>query len=55
MRGSWAIRYDTLKQVAMVRSLLFLGYGFYYDGAANTWGGFYNGDGLKNVDLIFML
>jgi radial spoke head protein 9 len=55
VRGSWAVHYDAFKQVAVLRSLLFLGYSFYYDKAGNTWGGFYSGDGLKNKDLIFML
>jgi hypothetical protein len=55
LRGAWAVHYDELKQVAVCRSLLHLGYSFYFDADANTWGGFYNGDGLKNNDLVFML
>jgi radial spoke head protein 9 len=55
VRGSWALQYDKFKEVVVCRNLLFLGYSFYYNCSTNTWGSFYNGDGLKNTDLIFML
>jgi len=37
------------------RSLLWLGYTFYYDAHELKWGALYNGSGLRNDDLIFML
>ena len=37
------------------RSLLWLGYTFYYDAHELTWGALYQGNGLRNDDLIFML
>jgi radial spoke head protein 9 len=41
--------------VAVLRSLLAPGYCFYYNSSEMSWGGFYQGDGLRNTDLIFML
>ena len=55
VRGSWAVQHDEFKQVTVVRSLLFLGYAFFYSQASGAWGGFYHGNGLKNNDLVFML
>ena len=55
VRGCWSILHDKFRQSTVCRNLLFLGYTFYYSSANKTWGGFYNGDGLKNNDLIFML
>ena len=55
LRGTWSVHYDPFKQQAVVRSLLFLGYSLYYNGADNAWGALYQGHGLRNNDLIFML
>ena len=55
VRGSWSILHDDFKQVTVLRSLLFLGYSFYFSAATGAWGGFYQGNGLKNNDLVFML
>lgn len=55
VRGSWTLRYDKFKDVVVCRNLLYIGYSFFYNRSQNTWGGFYMGDGLKNVDLIFCL
>lgn len=55
LRGEWAVNYDPFKQTAAVRSLLFPGYTFVYNGHELTWGGMYSGDGCRNNDLIFML
>lgn len=55
LRGTWSVNYDPFKQLAIVRSLLFPGYTFYYAGHDSTWGALYTGDGTRNNDLIFML
>lgn len=55
LRGTWTVHYDPFKQQAVVRSLAFLGYALYYSGADNSWGALYQGFGLRNNDLIFML
>ncbi|KAF5827522.1 radial spoke protein 9 [Dunaliella salina] len=55
LRGTWSVHYDPFKQIATCRSLLWLGYTFYYDAHQMTWGALYHGNGLRNDDLIFML
>jgi hypothetical protein len=55
VRGCWALHWDAFRGVAVLRSLLAPGYCFYYSASELSWGGFYQGDGLRNHDLIFML
>mmetsp|Transcript_3866 Transcript_3866/g.8287 ORF Transcript_3866/g.8287 Transcript_3866/m.8287 type:complete len:276 (+) Transcript_3866:155-982(+) len=55
LRGTWSVNYDPFRGIAVVRSLLYPGYTFYYTSHDNTWGALYVGDGLRNNDLIFML
>jgi radial spoke head protein 9 len=55
VRGSWSLQYDSFKGVAVLRSLLFPGYCFYYSSRDMTWGSLYVGDGMQNNDLVFML
>lgn len=55
VRGSWSLHHDKFKNRVTLRSLSYPGYTFYYDGAAQTFGGVYFGSGLKNTDLVFML
>lgn len=55
LRGTWSLQYDPFKMVATLRSLLYPGYFFYYSAYEATWGSLYNGDGVRNNDLIFML
>jgi hypothetical protein len=55
LRGAWALQHDSLRGLAVLRSLLYPGYAFYYDGRSLTWGGLYVGDGLRSDHLPFML
>jgi radial spoke head protein 9 len=55
VRGSWALQYDAFQGVASLRSLVWPGYAFFYDGRSGTYGGLYQGTGEKNHDLVFML
>lgn len=58
LRGTWSVQYDPFKQQAVVRSLLFLGYTFYFSNVSGqhvSFGALYSGFGLRNNDLIFML
>lgn len=55
MRGSWSLQYDAFKGVATLRSLIYPGYAFYYNGKTGTYGGLYMGPGFINNDLVFML
>mmetsp|Transcript_90 Transcript_90/g.138 ORF Transcript_90/g.138 Transcript_90/m.138 type:complete len:272 (-) Transcript_90:413-1228(-) len=55
LRGSWSVQYDPFKQIVICRSLVWIGYTFYYHAHDLTWGALYCGDGVPNYDLIFML
>ena len=54
-RGTWTVRYEELSGRATVRSMVWLGYAFYYDARTLESGGLYVGTGVRNNDLIFML
>ena len=49
------IMYLQVSGKALVRSMVWLGYTFYYDSQTATYGGMYVGTGIRNNDLIFML
>lgn len=51
--GIWSVRYDSLKQTAVLMSLLWPGYFFFYSNALRCYKGVYFGNGLKNIDLPF--
>ena len=53
--GSWAIRYDAMTNTTVLRSLLWPGFVFVYDGKALTTTSLYFGGGMKNVELPFLL
>lgn len=52
----WTIKRDEInKTVVLLRSRLFPGYYVYARANTSIYGGIYIGDGLKNVDLPFMI
>ena len=53
--GSWAIRFDPAAGTTVLRSLLWPGFVFVYDGKALTTTSQYFGSGMKNVELPFLL
>ena len=53
--GSWAIRFDPAAGTTVLRSLLWPGFVFVYDGKALTTTSLYFGSGMKNVELPFLL
>lgn len=55
IRGSWSVQPDTTKSQAIIKSLLWPGYFAYHRLRSKIFGGVYIGDGIKNVDLPFML
>jgi radial spoke head protein 9 len=55
IKGSWSIQYDTSRTAVSVKSLLWPGYVAFHKLKSKTYGGVYIGDGIKNVDLPFML
>jgi radial spoke head protein 9 len=55
IKGSWSVQLDTTKSAASIKSLLWPGYVAYHKLHSKIFGGVYIGDGIKNVDLPFML
>eukprot|EP01017_Pseudomicrothorax_dubius_P042130 TRINITY_DN6833_c0_g1_i1.p1 TRINITY_DN6833_c0_g1~~TRINITY_DN6833_c0_g1_i1.p1 ORF type:complete len:278 (+),score=92.85 TRINITY_DN6833_c0_g1_i1:173-1006(+) len=53
--GCWALHKDASKTIATIRSLLWPGYIAYHRANSNIFGGVYIGNGIKNVDLPFLL
>ena len=53
--GMWSIQKDTTGQMAVIRNNVWAGFTAYHKAASGDFGGIYNGDGLKNQDLVFML
>jgi radial spoke head protein 9 len=54
-KGVWSIQLDSQKRNVTVRNLLWPGsYGFHRLNSGN-YGGVYIGDGIKNIDLPFMI
>ncbi|EFC38844.1 predicted protein [Naegleria gruberi] len=53
--GCWSVQYEEIINTVVGRSLLWPGYVFYHKIQTPFYGGFYIGNGLKNVDLCFML
>uniref|UniRef100_A0A8C6WQK5 Radial spoke head protein 9 homolog n=1 Tax=Neogobius melanostomus TaxID=47308 RepID=A0A8C6WQK5_9GOBI len=54
-KGSWHLRFECAKHVCVIRSHLWLGLTFYHIPMTPQHGYVYIGDGIKNVDLPFML
>jgi radial spoke head protein 9 len=51
----WSVQTDSSKALVNVRSLLWPGYIAYHKANTQRCGGVYIGNGVKNVDLAFML
>ncbi|KAM6953883.1 radial spoke head protein 9 homolog [Aplochiton taeniatus] len=54
-KGSWSLEFERGSSVCVIRSLLWLGLTFYHVPMTSQHGYVYMGDGLKNLDLPFML
>ena len=55
IKGSWSVQPDTTKSQVIIKSLLWPGYYAYHKLKSKIFGGVYIGDGMKNVDLPYML
>ena len=55
VKGSWSVVTDTTKTTCNIRSLLWPGYYAVHVSGTNTYCGVYFGNGMKNVDLPFMI
>jgi radial spoke head protein 9 len=54
-KGTWSIQKDTTEQVAIIRNKLWPGYYAYHRVKTPIYGGVYIGNGLKNLDLPFLI
>ena len=54
-KGCWIAQMDSKKQSVLIRSLAWPGYTFYHKQGSNRFGAIYMGDGLKNLELHFMI
>jgi radial spoke head protein 9 len=54
-RGSWSLQPDERRESVMVRSLQWPGYQFFHKLSSNRFGAVYIGDGLKNLEIHFIV
>lgn len=54
-KGCWALQLDERCEQVMVRSLQWPGYQFFHRLNSNGFGAIYVGDGLKNLDIHFIV
>lgn len=54
-QGSWNLLKDTTEQVSILRNKLWPGYYAYHKVNTAIYGGIYIGNGIKNLDLPFMI
>jgi len=54
-KGSWNLLKDTTESTAVLRNKLWPGYYGYHRANTNIFGGVYIGNGIKNLDLPFMI
>ncbi|XP_060759567.1 radial spoke head protein 9 homolog isoform X2 [Neoarius graeffei] len=54
-KGSWSLQFEYGSRVCVIRSLLWLGLTFFHVPVTTQHGYIYMGDGLKNLDLPFMM
>ncbi|KAI8848767.1 hypothetical protein BC829DRAFT_489842 [Chytridium lagenaria] len=54
-RGVWAVQAERGGSVAFVRSLLWPGFSFFHTPTPTKWGSFYYGNGMRNINIGFML
>ena len=54
-KGCWTLQKDEKMDKVMIRSLLWPGYHFYHKTDSKSFGAIYIGDGLKNLELHFIV
>ena len=54
-QGAWALQLDERRNQVMVRSLQWPGYQFFHRLNSNSFGAVYIGDGLKNLEIHFIV
>lgn len=54
-KGCWTVQQNERMDRVMVRSLMWPGYQFYHKTNSKNFGAMYIGDGLKNLELHFIV
>ena len=54
-KGTWNLQLDSRSERVLVRSLQWPGFQFYHRQGSNRFGSIYIGDGLKNLELHFIV
>ena len=54
-KGTWNVLSDTSETVAILRNKLWPGYYAYHRVNSHIFGGIYYGNGIKNLDLLFLI
>ncbi|XP_041832361.1 radial spoke head protein 9 homolog [Melanotaenia boesemani] len=54
-KGSWSLQFESAGKVCVLRSLLWMGLTFYHVPMTQQHGYVYIGDGMKNLNLVFMV
>ena len=54
-KGCWNFQHDLSQQIVLGRSLMWPGFHFYHKHGQSKFGSVYIGDGLKNLELQFMI
>ena len=54
-KGCWTLQKDERQETTVVRSLMWPGYTFYHKSDTRNFGAIYIGDGLKNLELHFIV
>ena len=54
-KGCWNLVQDEKRESVVIRSFLWPGFQFYHKKGSNRFGSFYNGDGLKCLDIHFIV
>ena len=54
-KGVWSVQMDCEKRNVNCRNLLWPGYYSYHKIKTNHFGGIYLGNGVKNIDVAFMI
>lgn len=54
-KGCWTLQRDERQETTVVRSLMWPGYSFYHKSGTRNFGAIYIGDGLKNLELHFIV
>lgn len=53
--GAWSLQLDSKKRNVSVRNMMWPGYYCFHELCSKNFGSVYVGDGMKNIDIAFMI